>query len=132
MILATDMSFHFSQLKTIKNMISLNEPVDKPKALSLILHCADISHPAKEWHLHEVWTNSLVQEFFAQGDKEKELGLPFSPLCDRNNTPIAQSQIGFINFIVEPSMAVMGDMIDKLVEQITNENRPSSGTEEEK
>jgi len=29
-----------------------------------------------------------------KGDKEKELGLPFSPLCDRSNTPIAQSQIG--------------------------------------
>lgn len=75
-------------------MISLNENVDKPKALSLILHCADISHPAKQWSLHEKWTNLLVQEFFTQGDKEKELGLPFSPLCDRNNTPTAQSQIG--------------------------------------
>lgn len=66
MILATDMSYHFSQLKTIKTMINLNEPVDKPKALSLILHCADISHPSKTWHLHEQWTNSLVEEFFAQ------------------------------------------------------------------
>ena len=121
MVLATDMSYHFSQLKTIKNMISLNEVIDKPKALSLVLHCADISHPSKVWHLHEKWTNALVEEFFAQGDKEKALGLPCSPLCDRNNTPIAQSQIGFINFIVEPSLSVMGDMIDKLFEQILNE-----------
>ena len=29
-----------------------------------------------------------------QGDKEVELGLPFSPLCDRKATMIAQSQIG--------------------------------------
>jgi len=58
-----------------------------------------------------------------KGDKEKELGLPFSPLCDRNNTPIAQSQIGFINFIVEPSMVVMGDMIDKIFEQILSEEQ---------
>lgn len=118
MVLATDMSYHFTQLKTIKTMISLNEPIDKPKALSLLLHCADISHPGKKWDLHEQWTNKLVSEFFAQGDKEKELGLPFSPLCDRNNTPVAQSQIGFINFIVEPSFVVMGDMMEKIVEQI--------------
>ena len=118
MVLATDMSYHFTQLKTIKTMIGLNEPIDKPKALSLLLHCADISHPGKKWDLHEKWTNQLVSEFFAQGDKEKELGLPFSPLCDRNNTPVAQSQIGFINFIVEPSFVVMGDMMDKIVEQI--------------
>lgn len=29
-----------------------------------------------------------------QGDKEVQLGLPFSPLCDRKATMIAQSQIG--------------------------------------
>jgi calcium/calmodulin-dependent 3',5'-cyclic nucleotide phosphodiesterase len=66
MVLATDMSYHFTQLKTVKNMISLNETIDKPRALSLLLHCADISHPSKHWPLHEKWTNLLVQEFFAQ------------------------------------------------------------------
>ena len=44
--------------------------------------------------------------------------MPFSPLCDRKNTLVAQSQIGFINFIVEPTMIVMGDMIDKIFDQI--------------
>jgi calcium/calmodulin-dependent 3',5'-cyclic nucleotide phosphodiesterase len=66
MVLATDMSFHFTQLKTIKNMISLNETIDKTKALSLLLHCADISHPSKVWELHEKWTYNLVEEFFTQ------------------------------------------------------------------
>jgi len=66
MVLATDMSYHFTQLKTIKTMIGLNEAIDKPKALSLLLHCADISHPGKKWDLHEKWTNLLVSEFFAQ------------------------------------------------------------------
>jgi hypothetical protein len=32
-----------------------------------------------------------------QGDREQELGLPFSPLCDRKNTLVAESQIGNIN-----------------------------------
>lgn len=35
---------------------------------------------------------------FLQGDKEAELGLPFSPLCDRNSTMVAQSQIGMSLF----------------------------------
>lgn len=55
---------------------------------------------------------SLLDEFFLQGDKERELGLPFSPLCDRNNTLVAESQIGFIEFIVEPSMGVCADMLE--------------------
>lgn len=29
-----------------------------------------------------------------QGDKERELGLQYSPLCDRNSTLVAESQIG--------------------------------------
>jgi len=31
---------------------------------------------------------------FIQGDKEVELGLPISPLCDRKNTLVSESQIG--------------------------------------
>ncbi len=40
--------------------------IDKPKALSLLLHTADISHPAKHWDLHHRWTTSLLEEFFRQ------------------------------------------------------------------
>ena len=40
------------------------------------------------------WTQRLMFEYFAQGDKEKELDLPISPLCDRENSKVAQSQIG--------------------------------------
>lgn len=37
----------------------------------------------------------LLRDFlYLQGDKEAELGLPFSPLCDRKSTMVAQSQIG--------------------------------------
>ncbi|XP_072937105.1 dual specificity calcium/calmodulin-dependent 3',5'-cyclic nucleotide phosphodiesterase 1 isoform X2 [Epargyreus clarus] len=113
MVLATDMSFHFQQLKNMRSLLTLAEPtVDKSKAASLVLHCCDISHPAKRWDLHHRWTMSLLDEFFLQGDKERDLGLPFSPLCDRNNTLVAESQIGFIDFIVEPSMAVCADMLE--------------------
>ncbi len=30
----------------------------------------------------------------SEGDREAELGLPFSPLCDRKSTLVAESQIG--------------------------------------
>ncbi|MPV02267.1 3',5'-cyclic nucleotide phosphodiesterase [Escherichia coli] len=39
---------------------------DKAKASSLLLHTADISHPAKRWDLHHRWTTSLLEEFFRQ------------------------------------------------------------------
>ncbi|XP_046826169.1 calcium/calmodulin-dependent 3',5'-cyclic nucleotide phosphodiesterase 1-like isoform X7 [Vespa crabro] len=135
MVLATDMSFHFQQLKNMKNLLSLAEPsVDKSKAVSLVLHCCDISHPAKRWDLHHRWTMQLLEEFFRQGDKERDLGLPFSPLCDRNNTLVAESQIGFIEFIVEPSMQVCSDMLETVlgplnVKESVDESANGSTTE---
>ncbi|XP_052747238.1 dual specificity calcium/calmodulin-dependent 3',5'-cyclic nucleotide phosphodiesterase 1 isoform X4 [Bicyclus anynana] len=129
MVLATDMSFHFQQLKNMRSLLSLAEPgVDKSKAVSLVLHCCDISHPAKRWDLHHRWTMSLLDEFFLQGDKERELGLPFSPLCDRNNTLVAESQIGFIDFIVEPSMGVCADMLECILGPLHSSSKNSTST----
>ncbi|TWW71469.1 Calcium/calmodulin-dependent 3',5'-cyclic nucleotide phosphodiesterase 1C [Takifugu flavidus] len=121
MVLATDMSCHFEQIKVMKSLLQQPDAIDKAKALSLLLHTADISHPAKPWSLHHRWTFSLLEEFFRQGDKEAELGLPFSPLCDRKSTMVAQSQIGFIDFIVEPTFTVMTEMIEKIMTPLMEE-----------
>ncbi|XP_063376625.1 dual specificity calcium/calmodulin-dependent 3',5'-cyclic nucleotide phosphodiesterase 1 isoform X2 [Cydia fagiglandana] len=130
MVLATDMSFHFQQLKNMRSLLTLAEPtVDKSKAASLVLHCCDISHPAKRWDLHHRWTMSLLDEFFLQGDKERELGLPFSPLCDRNNTLVAESQIGFIEFIVEPSMGVCADMLECILGPLHSSSKTGASQE---
>uniref|UniRef100_A0A8D0FTK9 Phosphodiesterase n=1 Tax=Strix occidentalis caurina TaxID=311401 RepID=A0A8D0FTK9_STROC len=115
MVLATDMSCHFQQVKSMKTSLQQLERIDKSKVLSLLLHAADISHPTKQWAVHSRWTKALMEEFFRQGDKEAELGLPFSPLCDRTSTLVAQSQIGFIDFIVEPTFSVLTDVAEKLV-----------------
>ncbi|KAH8242047.1 hypothetical protein KR038_011378, partial [Drosophila bunnanda] len=119
MVLGTDMTNHFQQMKAMRQLLTIQEAtIDKQKVLSLVLHCCDISHPAKQWGVHQRWTMLLLEEFFRQGDLEKELGLPFSPLCDRNNTLVAESQICFIDFIVEPSMGVMSDMLEYILAPI--------------
>jgi len=148
MVLHTDMSMHFSQLKYMKGLIQtavtggskafkqwkkikhgrliavahpvkrkISPHLDKTKVLCLILHSCDVSHPTKKWDLHKEWTARCMEEFFRQGDKEQELGLDFSPLCDRENTVVPQSQIGFIDFIVSPLFDVCGDMINLVLDQ---------------
>lgn len=128
MVMATDMSCHFQQIKAMKTALQQPEAIEKPKALSLMLHTADISHPAKAWELHHRWTMSLLEEFFRQGDREAELGLPFSPLCDRKSTMVAQSQVGFIDFIVEPTFTVLTDMTEKIVSPLIDEPSQTGGT----
>uniref|UniRef100_A0A8C2QWU5 Phosphodiesterase n=1 Tax=Capra hircus TaxID=9925 RepID=A0A8C2QWU5_CAPHI len=118
MVLSTDMSGHFQQIKNIRNSLQQPEGLDKAKTMSLILHAADISHPAKSWKLHHRWTMALMEEFFLQGDKEAELGLPFSPLC-------------FIDFIVEPTFSLLTDSTEKiiipLIEEDSKTKTPSYG-----
>lgn len=74
--------------------VTLLQGAERAKALGLLLHIADISHPGKPWDLHLHWTQRLAEEFHKQGDEEKKLGLPVSPLCDRETGNLATSQIG--------------------------------------
>lgn len=68
MVLATDMSSHFQQIKAMKNILNHADSfsADKSKILSLVIHISDISHPAKDWQLHSTWTSLLMEEFFRQ------------------------------------------------------------------
>lgn len=56
----------------------------------------------------------MFEEFFNQGDLEKHQKLPVSFLCDRETTAIAQSQPGFVNFIVAPLFATLSEAMPKL------------------
>ena len=75
--------------------------------LNNILHCADISNPAKISKVYKKWVDLVFIEFFNQGDMEKKQDLPISLLCDRETTIIPKCQIGFIKFVVKPSFDVL-------------------------
>jgi len=66
------------------------------------MHCADLGNPAKMQDTMLKWTNAITEEFFRQGDSERELGLPVSPMMDRSKPNVEKSQVGFIDVIVGP------------------------------
>merc|ERR1719242_1342840 len=104
-ILATDMTGHSDQLKTLGEMHAkdkISAPADQIKLLGHILHSADISNVSKPFEYANTWVKLVMDEFFKQGDKEKDLNLPVSPLCDRAKTDIDASEVGFIKFVVKP------------------------------
>mmetsp|Transcript_5911 Transcript_5911/g.8718 ORF Transcript_5911/g.8718 Transcript_5911/m.8718 type:complete len:751 (+) Transcript_5911:256-2508(+) len=86
--------------------------------LVFLLHSADISNPAKPQNLAVRWANKALTEFFAQGDKEKELAIPVSPLCDSETTKTADSQIGFLQFVVRPLYVLLGDIVPRVKEEV--------------
>merc|ERR1711916_420878 len=75
---------------------------DRRLVLQLALKCADISHTSKSLETHTKWTESITEEFYTQGDKERENKMPLSPYMDRKTGNLPKSQLGFIGFLAQP------------------------------
>ena len=128
-VLNTDMTKHFAKKNLVKGLL-LSEVAQKDptvlakdssarhEILGFMLHLADISNPAKIIETGSTWTDRVLDEFFLQGDKEAELSLPVSPMCDRHSTSRPQSQIGFISFIVLPAYELLGQLIPRITSEI--------------
>ncbi len=104
-VLATDMSKHMSLLADLKTMVEtkkvagsgvllLDNYTDRIQVLQNMVHCADLSNPTKPIAIYRHWVERIMEEFFRQGDKEREQGLDISPMCDRHNASIEKSQVG--------------------------------------
>ena len=131
-ILATDMANHQKVLSEMKKKIEFygiyhgknfkeifNVSNDKlfdaqQVVLNMCIHTADISNPAKPEKISKKWTEKVYDEFFKQGDLEKQLNLPVSLLCDRNTTNINKAMIGFINFVVMPTIDMLCEFIPEV------------------
>jgi hypothetical protein len=121
LILGTDMAHHFDQVSKTQLFLEVHgEDVksfyrgaqesiecfqdDKNRIfiMELFLHCSDISNPFKPFAICAQWADLVSQEFFAQGDKERENNMDISPMMDRATSNLFNMQMGFIEFVVSP------------------------------
>ena len=142
-VLSTDMAKHTKAVNQLKSKIEQLTPLanttgstlfellvnyvpedtkfDRQQVvLNYIIHCADVSNTAKPFNICKKWTDLLMVEFFAQGDKEKKENLPVSFLCDREKTNVANSQVVFIKNIILPAFSVLITLIPDCNPDITN------------
>ncbi|NWR55013.1 PDE4D phosphodiesterase, partial [Bucorvus abyssinicus] len=121
-VLATDMSKHMNLLADLKTMVEtkkvtssgvllLDNYSDRIQVLQNMVHCADLSNPTKPLHLYRQWTDRIMEEFFRQGDRERERGMEISPMCDKHNASVEKSQVGFIDYIVHPLWETWADLV---------------------
>ena len=111
-ILSTDIALHFkivSEYKEYKNNKNKDKKLEQYQ-LNFITHIADLFHNYKKFEISLKWVELLSNEFWNQGDREKELGLSISFLCDREDVDIPKSQIGFINTFTIPPMEEFVDI----------------------
>ena len=88
--------------------------------IELLVHAADVSTQVRPFGVAIKWTWLLFEEFFDQGDREKEQDQPISFLCDRTTTCISTSQPGFMNFIVVPLFSAIADLAPELLPMAEN------------
>jgi hypothetical protein len=107
LVLATDNANHNTFIDQLRKRQGCQDfdpkNMDKKLIMSLLIHLADISNPTKPWRLCYKWIDLLFLEFFKQGDKERDKGLPITFLMDRYTTNIAKAQSGFIDHFIKPA-----------------------------
>jgi len=123
-ILATDNAVHFDLVKDIKKIYGMASDMCDSQAQSpnhlathyvtnvlqenvplwrkVILHLADVSNPCLKFPVAKAWATLIMDEFFAQGDLEKEMGIPIGLLNDRDRVTVAGAQFGFNTMLLAP------------------------------
>jgi hypothetical protein len=111
LILATDPVHHFSQtaelrLRLMSNprMFSESEIVEADRRIALvsIIAAADLGCYTMPYNTHLFWANHLADELALQGDDERGLILPISPMCDRESQKLPNMMSGVLDMLVVP------------------------------
>jgi 3',5'-cyclic-nucleotide phosphodiesterase len=125
-ILSTDMAHHFELVKKAQAAVddqSLDMTDDDFRllGLQLIMKVGDISNVSRPFEIVDKWCDILNQEFFRQGDLEKETGIGLtSPFNDRETSNKPKSQIGSYNFICLPLYTVVAKSYPPLQVNVDN------------
>lgn len=131
----TDMASHFKLQESLLEMIyalfeldkkvkdkrickettKITLPLSKKNRFTVacsIVHMADISNPCRPFHVSKKWSDLVIEEFYSQGDREKDLGLDVSPNMDREKGDQVQISLGFSDFIVGPFIEALVVLLD--------------------
>ena len=108
-VLGTDVSHHFEYLSKFENRMAgglTNEKLEKKEdvllVLTYVIKCADMSNPSRPPRLNRLWVDRVMNEFFEQGDLEKDKSFDVTMFYDRQKPNVAKCQTGFIDFLVRP------------------------------
>eukprot|EP00928_Gymnodinium_smaydae_P006601 TRINITY_DN12341_c0_g1_i1.p1 TRINITY_DN12341_c0_g1~~TRINITY_DN12341_c0_g1_i1.p1 ORF type:complete len:483 (+),score=71.70 TRINITY_DN12341_c0_g1_i1:53-1501(+) len=86
---------------------------DRRLLLQGFVHLADIGNAFRPWDVYKHLVDRLEGEFFAQGDVERDLGVPITPMMDRRVDSLASGQGFFLGKIVLPLYQLYGHVLEQ-------------------
>jgi hypothetical protein len=115
-IMGTDMMHHFAHIAKFSGRVAQMEErpyetrptftdssfEDRLELIEMTVHVADIGNCTRPWYSYRRVCALLEEELFMQGDKERNEGLPVSPLMNREKDSLAVAQGFWIPKIVMP------------------------------
>jgi hypothetical protein len=122
-ILATDLGQHFNFIGRFTTTTSSHEDfkTSSKKHRLLLLCCvlkmSDVGHTAKGKKNHMKWTEKIMEEFFVQGEKEKEMNMSVSAFMDREKM---KNQKGICQVFFSISFLLFTNMIEFTNPPISN------------
>lgn len=75
---------------------------------AVLMTASDLSASAKPWEIQEKTVKVIFEEFYIQGDAEKQAGRKPIPMMDRDRADVqAASQVDFIKGVCIPCYKVL-------------------------
>ncbi|KNE55815.1 hypothetical protein AMAG_01685 [Allomyces macrogynus ATCC 38327] len=127
-VLSTDLTKHgeiMTKFKAVSENFNFADVEHKAQLLVMMVKCADISNEARPADVAEPWLDCLLEEYFAQSDREKAEGLPVAPFMDRDKVTKPGAQVGFIQFVMIPLFENLARVLPQLEGNVLPQIRKS-------
>jgi len=82
--------------------------------MGLLITCSDLSASTKPWDIQKMITDKIFEEFFQQGDAEKNYGETPIPMYDRDVANIPEIELGFLDYVSGPTYRNIAKMLPEL------------------
>jgi hypothetical protein len=119
-ILATDMDKHFAYIKEFEEVSKDFDKRNERHRLLLaqiVLKAGNVANTTRPFDVASDMAHQLMDEFFKQGDLEKQLGLEVTATCDRTKARhLSVAQVSFYSFVASPLLTALGQFIPALAD----------------
>jgi hypothetical protein len=106
-VLNSELSRHFSLITTLKTKLGNSFPTesleDKILILSMCLRISDDFKVVRDGrNVFTKWMDYMFDEYYRQGDIEKQIDIPISKFMDRSSTNKAKAYLNYIKVVSIP------------------------------
>jgi hypothetical protein len=116
-VLKLDLRVHFSELSLFTTKLGSEtfpseSQEDRVQMMSVALRVADLSWTCRPLQTYLKWSERFLEEYFIQGDLEKQIGAGVSSFCDRDVVNTTKTNLSFTLVVAMPVITTFTMLLD--------------------